>query len=504
MIPASRVARRRIGPAVALAAILVGSFALRMAFVHEPFERDEGFYATVAQQILRGALPYRDVIDVKQPGVYYVYAFILAAFGHSVEAVRIFTALYASLTLLLVYAVSRRLFGVRAGLLSALLFGIFSTAPRMQASSSNVEVFMLLPVLAAFWFVLRYGELGRWRDIFLAGVCGGLALTLKTVALPQLLVCAGVLPWCRPEHDEVPRRYARVAIFAAGGAAVVAGVCSFFALHGAWREFYLWNVSFVWKYGDWAGFPLGATLAWLSPELVFPSMLVLAGMVRLWTAHRGDPGRLGAALLVPASIVGALLPGKNFAHYFIQIVPSMALVGGFALDELLSARRAVVAVAGATLLVAFAYFAAVNLPYYATYSPQQVSTLKYGPVFVDAAAVAQHVRERTRPDDYIFQWGLDPEIYFLAARRPAGPYLANYLIDFDEDPRHAVQAMLAALTSRAPTYIVVGPDSESTGWDEVRSILREHYALEAQRGDFYVFRILDARREASRPTGGGG
>ena len=35
-----------------LAAILLGAILLRMAFVHEPFERDEGLYAYLGQVIL--------------------------------------------------------------------------------------------------------------------------------------------------------------------------------------------------------------------------------------------------------------------------------------------------------------------------------------------------------------------------------------------------------------------------------------------------------------------
>lgn len=50
-----------------LVALLVG---LRLCFLHEPLERDEGTYGAVAQAILRGDLPYRDAIDLKPPGAY--------------------------------------------------------------------------------------------------------------------------------------------------------------------------------------------------------------------------------------------------------------------------------------------------------------------------------------------------------------------------------------------------------------------------------------------------
>src|SRR5207247_9342237 len=57
-----------------------------------PLERDEGVYATIAQRLLRGDVPYRDLFDNKPPIVYGWYAFSFLVFGEGVAATRIVTA----------------------------------------------------------------------------------------------------------------------------------------------------------------------------------------------------------------------------------------------------------------------------------------------------------------------------------------------------------------------------------------------------------------------------
>src|ERR1051326_1095833 len=43
---------------------------------------DEGVFLTIAQEILHGRLPYRDVFDHKGPAIYYLLAGVLALTGH--------------------------------------------------------------------------------------------------------------------------------------------------------------------------------------------------------------------------------------------------------------------------------------------------------------------------------------------------------------------------------------------------------------------------------------
>src|SRR6266516_6475051 len=54
------------------------------------YGRDQGIYATVAETVLRGGMPYRDAWDFKPPGIYVVYAMTRALFGSRQWGIRLF------------------------------------------------------------------------------------------------------------------------------------------------------------------------------------------------------------------------------------------------------------------------------------------------------------------------------------------------------------------------------------------------------------------------------
>ncbi|HEY6838593.1 MAG TPA: glycosyltransferase family 39 protein, partial [Geobacteraceae bacterium] len=173
---------------VLLVLILILGFVLRMAFLHEPFERDEGLYGYIGQEILRGAIPYSDIADIKPPGAFYIYAAMIALFGNTLEAIRVATAVYALATTFFVYRLARYVQGAAAGLAAAFLFAVFSPAPLTQGSSSNTEVFVLLPLVISVYLLVRGADSGRRLYFAGSGFFAGAALLIKTVALPFLLV----------------------------------------------------------------------------------------------------------------------------------------------------------------------------------------------------------------------------------------------------------------------------------------------------------------------------
>src|SRR5215469_15510879 len=63
-------------------AILAFAFGVFVALMYRPFSTDENgdsaIYDYIAQTILRGGLPYRDVVEIKGPGAIYISALAMA------------------------------------------------------------------------------------------------------------------------------------------------------------------------------------------------------------------------------------------------------------------------------------------------------------------------------------------------------------------------------------------------------------------------------------------
>src|SRR5260221_14546258 len=64
-------------------AVLVLVAVVRIRLLDYPLERDEGEYAYAGQLMLQGIPPYELAYNMKFPGTYAAYAFIMALFGQT-------------------------------------------------------------------------------------------------------------------------------------------------------------------------------------------------------------------------------------------------------------------------------------------------------------------------------------------------------------------------------------------------------------------------------------
>lgn len=474
-----------------LIGILAFSTILRLAFIHEPLNRDEGQYAAIAQNILHGGLPYRDAIEIKPPGAFYLYALAIGLFGATTEAIRLFTALYALLTVIAVYGVARHISGNRAGLFAALVYGVCSTFPQIEGSSSNTEVFLVLPLTAGMWFLLKALETRKRAYLCWCGVCAGLAMLVKPVALPvvvlEFLLIASVgfgkERWRKVAADLAA--YIMPAIVCAGA------TLGYFHLRGGLSDFLYWTVDFPRNYKASAieGPPVGFILSLIASSLEFPVICGIPAAVWIAMKKRNVASAL-PLLMILAAAVAITLPGKYFQHYFITIVPFLAISAGIGIASIPEMPRAG---AGLAILVACvaAWFAVTpNIGFYTSDSPETVSFKKYDErTFAQSVRVAQYLREHTRQNDYIFQWGMEPELYFLADRRCPNPYLVSLLPGWSKDPQQAVNRLVESLVRNKPRYIVIQPSwSDFAGARELAEIIRKGYREETRVEYALIFR----------------
>src|ERR1700736_3902241 len=68
----------RWGHRVGIAVFVVVALLVKAPQFVTPMGQDQGLYHAVAEEILQGAVPYRDAWDPKPPGVFYTHAALLA------------------------------------------------------------------------------------------------------------------------------------------------------------------------------------------------------------------------------------------------------------------------------------------------------------------------------------------------------------------------------------------------------------------------------------------
>ena len=443
-----------------LAAILLGVVLLRWRLLDVPLERDEGEYAYLGQLLLQGEPPYGEAYNMKLPGIYAVYAAILAVFGETARGIHLGLLCANLLSTLFVYGIGRRLFGVWAGCAAAAAFGLLAVSEGLQGPFANAEHFVLVPALGGTWLFLRaWDARGRGQRslgaLLASGVLLGAAFTIKQhgIVFPAAawLLLAGRQLLPRPSkgaRDSDPALGADpgsrasgivdLALFTVALALPFGAVCLWMAASGVFERFWFWTFTYAREYAGerpFSDFVRNLRGKGRYVTRVAPLLYVLAGLGLTAVAwDRIGRRRRGVfAVFVLFSFL-ATTPGFHVRpHYFVLALPAAALAIGLFVSALgrlaLPRGPAALALAGLPLVVGCGDYLWRQREYLFVYSPTLVSRQTYGGnPFPESLAVANFVAEATEPQDRVAILGSEPQIWFYAKRRAAAGYVYLYAL----------------------------------------------------------------------------
>jgi hypothetical protein len=420
---------------VCVAAIGLLYVLLRIHSLAIPLDRDEGIFGYAGQRILEGGKPYRDVLDHKPPGIFYIYALALKFFPATPVGVHLFLLLYNLLTLAAVALLLHIRFRSRqAWLAGAFCYALFSASPAIQGFTASTEMLMLLPITICLLLAVAAKRTGHPLLLFLSGAAGAAAFWIKQTAGTSILFVAIYLiagKWLDDEaHEQRPNRLRDLLLWSGGAAAVSAMVAGYFYLTGLFQPFVYW--SFVHNVLYTEQIPVSETAAAIvrSFKEILRGDFVVLGL-GIGTAVYMLRERKSDALFVLGfllfSFVGTL-PGFAFPHYFAQIAPAVAVASGWALS--LAAQKmkwssipvivAIVALFATPLYAHWDYFVALD--------HDDISRRNFVGInpFPESAELSAFLAARTSEADHIFIFGSEPQILFEAHRKSATPMVMIY------------------------------------------------------------------------------
>jgi 4-amino-4-deoxy-L-arabinose transferase-like glycosyltransferase len=451
--------------ALALTAIIAFGLSFRIASINRPLDRDEGAHAYIGSHLFSGLVPYQDAYDNKPPGVYAFYAIATLGPG-DIADIRAPVAFLFAGSILLVYSITARVYGRGAGVVAAFAYAVLGNEFAAEAERANTEQLMVPFLLASVWLTQRGTASDSTSLVLLAGACTGGAVLMKQVgALPAAILVAAVLvPALKPEQRTVAVR--RAAWFSAGAIVPCAVAVLAFAANGALGDARYWlstySSDYVRSYWDSGHVDLlnfdPVESVWLIPA---------AGALLLHPLLRRDQYLWHYTLIgwTLANAIGAKVGLRDFAHYFVPMLPGIAILSGAfiwcaarRLFARLSLPRLAPAVAASLAAVALFAFRADNyFDFYFQQSSVEAASTEFGPqgpqVFVTSSAVADFVRENTTSADRIIVWAAEPQVYYLGDREAATPHLFPSRFDILPERQPELTAdFLASLPPVVVTY----------------------------------------------------
>ncbi len=310
-----------------------------------------------------------------------------------------------------------------------------------------------------------------------------------------------------------------------------------FVLLGAWHDvaFYTWiyNTKYYGPETSWADRvlspgPFLVQFATLYP-LVFALGIVGALIVVVRVAQLQPSSRVSATrgwecyllLWCGTSLAAAMASGRSFDHYFIQCFPPFAWMAAW-VPGWIAAQWKTSPLSAATR--ALGVIALLGLAVTVLWTPLAARRVAQPPLD-PALRLSAFIESHSAPDDKIFVWGYNPDIYLYAKRSPATRFLYCTFhtglipwtnLDPAKDTTYAIvpgamDALLADLTRSQPAFIVdcgVGPHRRFSKYplqkfERLRDYVDAHYVevdpTRYQAQGFRVFMRSDASRAGPLP-----
>ncbi len=471
------VARRRAVIGIAGAAFI--AFVLRLPFVWAGIGPDEGGYAFIAHQWANGFGLYHGVWVDRPQGLLILFRLITDV-AYQAWAIRAAAVLAGVSITLLVGAIGWMLRGPATGAVAALVFAVVGVGPHIEGFTMNSELAAAVPAAAAVACAVRWRVLARPGWLVAAGLLGSVAILMKQSGFDGLAMALAVpLLTAAPVRDRL-----RAVGFAAAGAAAPLVLAVIHGLSLGWSHY--WFAMYGWRAHEELGKTVGKRVDFflgemprIGPDLLGISIVALVGLA-VCLLRRGLLWVIPLWFLV--GFVAINVGGWYWPHYFVQVVPALALMAAVAVTaaEVRSRALAVALLCGAVVPVA------VNLAHLAlTSSAGRLDGVPYKRGFEIDRRIASFIRAHSTPRDTIYALASRADLYFLSRRNPPVPYLWAHSPLQRKSVKQSLLAQFAA--PGGPKFIVESRSVKSldkTGRAE--RILRERY------------------RFVYRPSGGGG
>jgi len=404
---------------VILLILLTGLLQLP-AILHPHALDDEEVHTVVARELVQGGLPYLNAVENKPPLLFWTYALILKVAGPANwPALHLVALAWILLTMLGLYLTGRELFNRAAGIVAALLYALFHAWAHWKNLAFSGELMMNLPIVWAMFITLRPSRSKARLELLVAGAlaCAGFLLKQPGAVAAVPLGIYLLLPSYRTQRGfRIGHSLLHAVLFTLGFFGSLGLVVLVLRAQGILPAAYYWIIgnhriadaswNRAWQH----------TLAFIAlcGPLVLGAVIALRDRA-LWVERRAE--RTALILLVAAAAIGTGAGMHFYPHYYIQLVPPLALLAAPALA--LAWRKDKPAAARFLSPPVLTTWLAVTAIGFVT---SYLLGLAGQRGISDAG---QYVLSHSSVEDRLFVWGQATRIYLDAERRPACRYIAT-------------------------------------------------------------------------------
>lgn len=487
--------------------------------------RDYGFYAYIGKQIVQGKLPYQDAWESKPPAIFYLNAIALRIGRGSRWGIWLVEYVFLFGAILISYQLIKKLWGTEAA-----LFGVFIWLWGLDFTlqgGNYTEEYPLIFHFISLWIFLRLIDSPKNR---INNLTLGLLLAFSFLFRPNnaiveavvILALAFALIW---------QRQFRTLFFVTfwvtlGFIIPIAITSAYFAYHGLFQQMLeaaiLYNLSYS-STQLTATSPLAVGFEFLNLSAWIALIGYLLVILRIKKYFGSPTFYILVVLLIgmPAAVYLSDPAKRNYGHYFINWLPFISLLSGFAFynvqEKLTEYTKKfqipaiLTPILGLTISIVFLLVSGRAGAYQKAFG-----RLAHGPERDLRSAISIYVENHTSPGEYVLFWATQPGENFMSRRdAPYSTLFYPMMVD-SEISRRLNTDFLNDLQRNPPVLIVdmgriaipsLDPQKRKdqiinglnlpyppANLDDVFRLVEENYSIEAVIADKTVYRLHGSHR----------
>ncbi len=345
--------------------------------------------------------------------------------------------IYSSTTSLLLFWVLLHIFGLLPAVIGCMLFSLYIVSPRLEGNWGPFEQLIPLPLFGSILCLLNAPENNSYMLILMGGMLLGYAILIKQVA--ALYLPGFIIMVAGTGHSLI-----YYVIFICGIIITnVIPILYYGIRHNSFRGYlistWLFNLPSAINPNKYNKFypkilvrnekdPKGKKRILLhNSRSLFPvAFLALTALIVI--LNQGfSLLHLGLVVCLGLSILTVFMRGTLFPHYWLNMVPWLAIFAGFGLSEIikssLKAGHITAFTLISTLLIIFLFVDAIrsDFKYYVlSKDPYQFLRKVYGQALVNGYKlwneIGEYIKRNTKEDDKILICGWAPHILLYSDR----------------------------------------------------------------------------------------
>jgi hypothetical protein len=481
---------------------------------------DYGNYAYIGQQITLGKLPYRDAWESKPPAIFYVDALGLWA-THGlrwgiwfIEFLCLFAAVWLS------YVLIKKLWGILPALfgIAVWLYGFNIT---LQGGNTTEEFPLPLHFLALILFLRLSDSPDNALDGFLIGIAFSISFLFRAnnAMVETVIVLTLLLIWIVQRNF---RAMFRQLIWMAIGALIPLLITAgYFWKQGIFKPMFEASITYNLLYsgtklkgtlGILAGFQNLGFAAWIG-WIGFSMVLIL--LIKEWRAKSKASAILILLLMgCPFAVVATDPAQRNYAHYFINWLPFIALLSGLTFytiqsltpkfKDLKLAEPYYLGLALLAIMLVFVLRGAADKNY------ETFINLLTRTNVERQSVIANYIESNTKPGDPVLIWGGFTDINFMSHRASPTAYVLYPLLLSSSLSEQYSHQFMVDIREHQPVLIVdmnrtnvpsIEPHRRATQnrlWpylpENINAVLifiNSHYRFDTTLGGMTIYRLDD-------------